>query len=251
MPGFKDTIMNVFAPTPEQAPVAPAAPANAGGDLQQAAPNVDQAANTAPNGVVPEQITPAEATPNSPLDEFKELWQNTPKDSENTPNQPVPLSADAVQKAVAKTNFSQAINAETMAAITAGGEGATEAFANAMNQVAQQVMVQATMVGSKLTEKTVADAMAAQAASLPELVRSQQVTSHLADTNPLFNDPAVKPVIEATQARLQLKYPTATPAQITEMTQNFITTMGEAFAPQAVVNGGDEAGTDWDAYMNT
>lgn len=247
----KSTIMNLFAPAvePMQAPAAQPAP-NAGGDLLQAQPNVAPAPNTAPNGVVPAQVVPAEAAPHSPLDDFKNLWENAPNNSESTPNQPVPLDAAQVQKAVANTNFAAGITPETLAAITAGGEGAGEAFMNAMNSMARDVMVQSTMVGNKLTEKAVADAIAAQQASLPELVRSQQATSHLVDTNPLFTNPAIAPVVEATQAQLLQKYPNATPAEITTMTQNYITQMGAAFAPAEVVNGA-EAGTDWEAFMNT
>lgn len=246
----KSTIMNMFAPAQPNLVPAPAPAPNAGGDLQQAAPNVQQAPNTAPNGVVPSQVAPAAAVPHSPLDDYKELWQNAPTNSENTPNQPVPLDAAQIQKAVANTNFASGITPETLAAITAGGDGAGEAFMNAMNAMARDVMVQSTMVGNKLTEKAVADAIAAQSASLPALLRSQQASSHLADTNPLFTNPAIAPVIEATQAQLLQKYPNATPSELTTMTQNYITQMGAAFAPQPVVNGAD-AGTDWDAFMNT
>ena len=249
MSGIKSTIMNMFAPAVAPMQAAPVPAANAGGDLQQAQPNVAQAPNTAPNGVVPATVPPAEALPNSPLDEFKELWQTAPTNSENTPNAPVALTAEAVQKAVANTNFASGVTPEVLAAITAGGDGAAKAFMDAINSSAQQVMVQSTMVNNKLTEKAVADAMVAQQASLPALLRSQQASSHLADTNPLFTNPAIAPVVEATQAQLLQKYPSATPAEITTMTQNYITEMGAAFAPAPAVSGAD-AGTDWDKFMN-
>jgi len=111
-------------------------------------------------------------------------------------------------------------------------------------------MVQSTMVNNKVTEQAVERALTAHKATLPDMLRSGLVSDHAKNSNPLFDNPAVKPVIEATQERLLQKFPNATPAEITEMTQRFIMAMGQEFTPKDVVNDNSAGETDWDAFMD-
>lgn len=239
-------------------PAQPAQPAAAipavappGNIPDKATPSVPQPAGNEPNGVVPEQVPAvAPVVPDSPLAEFSKLWDTAPVDPNKPSTTPAPLDTAAVQKAVAKTDFSTSITPETLTAIAAGGEDAQKAFATAMNQVAQQVMVQSISVNDKLTQKAIKDAMTANQASMQEQVRSLAAHDHLNTTNPLFSNPAVKPVIEATQAQLLLKFPNATAAEITTMTQNYIVEMGKTFAPVETIN--DNSGldqTDWSKFV--
>ena len=239
-------------PAPEQQPAPQAQP------QQQPAPpgNIppQQVVAEPGNPTAPVQQPAAPVTPevvdNSPLAEFKGLWEDNPKkEGDPAPNESAALKAEDVQKIVAKTDFSQAITPETLAAINAGGEDAAKAFAQAMNAVAQQVMVQSTMVNNKLTEQAVERALEAHKATLPGMLRSGLVSDHAKNSNPLFANPAIKPVIEATQSQLLSKYPNATPAEITEMTQNYIIQMGAMFAPKDVVNDNAVGETDWDKFM--
>lgn len=186
----------------------------------------------------------------SPLAEFATLWQNEPTKEGEQPVAPPELTAESLQKVMAKADFSKAITQENLAAITAGGEGAAKALMETLTAVAQQSMVQSTLINSKLTEQAVQRERDKFSASLPELLRSQAAADHLKSTNPLFTDPAIKPVIEATQAQLLQKFPNATHAEITTMTEKFVIAMGESFAPKAVVNDNSDTGTDWDKFMN-
>jgi hypothetical protein len=240
---------NTPAPAPGADPAAPLAPAPVTPPGSTIPAPVDPAAPG--QGVVPgSAAVPAAATePESPLDTFKDLWQPVPVDP-NSPAPPTPaapLTAEQVQTAVSKASFTQAVTPEQMQAIGQGGEAAQQAFSAAMNSVAQQVMVQSTMVNNKLTEKAVATALAAQSAELPQMLREQQSTAHLNDTSKLFSNPAIQPVVQATQSQLLQKFPNATPAEITQMTQDYITAMGEQFAPKPASNPG-ESTTDWDLF---
>lgn len=186
--------------------------------------------------------------PDSPLDQFKNLWETVPLD----PNNPAvveqkPLTAEAVQEVMKNANFTPQITDEQRAAITAGGEGATEAFNAALNSVAQQVMVQSTLVGNKLNENQIKQAIEKHMSTLPEMLRLQSSTQHLKDSNPLFDNPAIKPVIAATQAQLLQKFPNATDAEITTMAQEFVVAMGESFNP-AVTSDVPE-GEDWTKFV--
>lgn len=254
--GIFDTIFGTNQPAPESAPTQqiqqpapvpgqPTPPGNIPTPQVVVDPNNPTAPVVPVTPVVPEQID------ESPLAEFSSLWDTKPTvEDPNAPAAAVPLTAEAVQKVVAKTDFSKVITPESMAAITAGGEGAAEAFAQAMNAVAQQVMVQSTMVGNKLTEQAVTKAREDFAASLPELLRKQASTDHLRSANPLFTNPAVKPVMEAVQSQLLHKFPNATNAEITSMSEKYIMAMGEQFAPKEVINDNSAAGTDWDKFMD-
>jgi hypothetical protein len=240
--GMFDIFTNT-APTNAAPPAAPAGPPGV-----NIPPPADPAAPG--QGVVPASATvpaPAPAVPDSPLSPYKDLWEPVPVDPNSpTPPAPTELTAEAVQTAVAKANFSQAITPEQLTAIGQGGEAAQTAFSEALNAVAQQVMVQSTMVNNKLTEKAVATALEAQSAEIPQLLRKQASTAHLNDTSELFSNPAIQPVVQATQTQLLQKFPNATPAEITQMTQDYIKAMGEQFAPKPPSDPNEQ---NWDTFL--
>lgn len=247
-------IFSSSTPAPEAAPVA--APVAAVPGQLTPAPgqpgNIAPLTGVAPDGqvaAVPAAIVPVETqVPDSPLDPFKTLWEDVPIDP-NAPVEtaPVELTAEAVQKVMEGANFVPQITDDQRAAIVAGGEGAQEAFNAALNSVAQQVMTQATLVGNKLSERQIQVAIDKHMATIPELLRKQGSTEHLRTTNPIFENPAVKPIIDATQAQLLQKFPQASHAEITKMTQDFILAMGESFAPptETLVPGE----TDWGSFL--
>lgn len=247
------SILDIF-----RTPPAPAVPATPAVPAQQAP--AAPAGTPAPPGNIPDQqvvatpgngVVPVPQKDESPLAEFNTLWDTDPNKGDDAPAAPTPLDPEAVRKAVAKTDFSNVVTPDHLTAIAAGGEEAQAAFAQAMNAVAQQVMVQSTMVNNKLTEQAVERAIQSHTAGLPEMLRSQAASDHLKTANPLFSNPAVKPVIEATQTALLQKFPNATAAELTEMTQNYIVAMGESFAPAVVVNDGGLQETDWEAYLTS
>lgn len=251
------SIFDIFKSAPEQpAPTQPAQPQQPAPPGNIPTPPVDptqQSQVTGANGVVP--AVPAQPTEsqtpkdNSPLAEFSNLWETNPnQDPQATPTQE--LTPEAVQQAVSKADFTSVITQDNLAAIAAGGEEAQQAFASSLNAVAKQVLTQSTLVNNKLTEKAVQTAISAAEARIPELLRGQAASDHLKTANPLFSNPAVKPVIEATQTQLLQKFPNATAAELTKMTNDYILAMGEAFAPKQAVNDASGAGTtDWEAFL--
>lgn len=230
-------------PAPDNQGGIPAEPTVAVDPANPTTPVTDPAANPAP--------APA-ADPNavkSPLDQFTKLWENVPNKDDKSNVAPVPLTAEQLQKVMAKIDFSSSVTPEQLAAIQTGGDEATAALPAILNAALQQSMVQTTLINNKLTEKAVADAMAKQAAALPAQLRSQRASDHLNTTNPIFSHPAVKPVMEATQAKLMVQHPNATDAELTQMTQDFILAMGQAIAPSQVVNDNGVDSTDWEKFM--
>ena len=230
----------IFGAKPEATPTAPvAAPA--------AVPPAQGNIPAAPT-VLAEPANPtAPQIPASPLDQFSTLWENDPtKQAEGEVAKP--LTAEQIQTAMGKADFTESMDPNLLAAITAGGEDATQALPQILNAMARQVMTQSTLVNNKLTERAVAAAVEQQQAALPALLRQQQATDHLKTSNPLFDNPAIKPVMEAARDQLLLKHPNATTAEITTMTHNFVTAMGESFAPAPVVTKSADD-VDWNKYL--
>lgn len=238
------SISNLFGgtPTPDAAPAQPAQPAPAQpGNLPPAAP----ADPTKVPGTTPNDGTPT----NSPLDQFKDLWE--PVKNEAGDQTPVELDAAKVSEAMSKADFSNVLNQENLSAIAQGGEPAMKAFQDSLNAVARQVMTQSTLISNKMIEQAVAKATKEQQAKLPDLLKRQSLKENLADSNPLFNNPAVKPVIEAVQSQLAAKYPNATTTELAKMATDFVTVMGEQFAPKKTEQnpkGVDQ--TDWSAFLD-
>lgn len=237
------------APKPGDAPppLVPAVPDNQGNI--PAAPTV-----VAEPGNVTAPITPAPAPQDdSPLAQFAKLWEPVPvdKDAPKPPASPTQMNVEDLQKVVAKVDFSQHITPENLTAITEGGEGAAAAFTEALNAVARQVLVQSTLVNNKVTEQAVAAATKAAEDNIPALLRSQSTSASLKDSNPLFTNPAIKPVIEATQTQLLAKFPNATPAEINKMTEEFVLGMGEHFAPKVTPASDGSSSTDFSNFLET
>jgi hypothetical protein len=233
--------------TAEPAPAAPAqVPPNQGNIPAVPAVPVDPN-----NPAVPAVPPTTEAVPDSPLAEFSKLWEPVPVDpNAPKPEEPAaPLNAEQLQKAVGKIDFSSSITPETLEAISGGGEGAAAAFVTAMNTMAQQTIVQSTLINNKVTEQAVAAATKSAEANIPTLLREQASSDHLKTANPLFTDPAVKPVIEATRNQLLTKFPNATNVEITQMTEDYILAMGNAFAPAPAADPNEVQGTDFSTFI--
>lgn len=169
----------------------------------------------------------------SPLDSFKDLWQPNKTEEETnsdlSTDDQLQVTPELLQKSLENVNFSAALDEDTLTAISEGGENATKAFAKAMTGVAKQTMMQSILIANKITEQRIEKAKEEYAKNLPKDIRSQTTAFNTAQQHPIFKDPALQPVVEATQSQLLQKYPHATPAEITEMTVNYFTSMGKLF----------------------
>lgn len=235
------------APTPAApAPVQPGNLPDRGGAPAPATPGTEV------NGVVPAPVVAGPEVPDSPLAQFEKFWDTVPNEEGNSAT-PVQLDQAKLQEVISKADFTGGITPEDLAAVTAGGEGAAAAFTKALNTVAQQVILQSTMASNKMQEQSINAAITKQAASIPELIRAQSASNTLQAANPLFSNPAVKPIIEAMQVQLLAKNPNATPAEVTTMAQDFVSALGESFAPKAVIPAGQPGAqvdtTDWTKFL--
>ena len=227
-------------------PVVPSVPAEPGN-----LPPAGEVSPVAPIGEPAPAPTPVAPVDDSPLAAFNTLWDDVPN-KEGEPKSPVQtLDPVKLQEVIAKSDFSQSVSQENLAAIQAGGDEAATAFASSMNQVAQTVMNQSLLASNKMIEQAVERVNQTWEAKLPEILKKQNLNESLISSDPLFKNPAIKPIMEATQQQLASKYPTATVAELKTMTQDYIKAMGEAFSPKPVTPASKQNETDWDAYMTS
>lgn len=187
---------------------------------------------TAPEGV-PGNIDPAAPkTPESPLDQFKDLWQNDPN-AENK-NAPINFNVDQTKlmEAASKVDFTKILKQEDLQAISAGGEGAVAAFAKSLNSVAQSVYAQNAMATSKIVEAAVAQAQDRFASQIPDMVKKQNLSNSLREENPALSHPAAAPILTALENQLTVKYPNATGSEIKKMATDYLSSFATAASPK-------------------
>lgn len=255
--GIMSMFQNVFSggnqPTP--APNANPNPPTPG-NIPDGTPNSGGTPNgAAPNGVLPNpdpNAKPAEATP---FADFAELWQPVKTD----PNAPAPQSGvfgeidpKKFQEAAGKIDFGKVVSPEMLAAISAGGEGAQQAFVTAMNKIAQGVYAQSAFATTKIVEQALNKSKESFLSELPTHIKKQTVTDSLRAENPIFNNPAVAPIISALEAQMTVKYPNATAPEITAMARQYVEQLGTSFAPKPKAESSAKKGkgeTDWSTFL--
>jgi len=249
---IKASIMSMF----NGATTAPVTPATPGATTGPATPgNIPANTSTtgvvtdgaAPNGVLPG--TPTE--PATPLEEFKDLWQPVVVDP-NAPAKPDgsfgEVDPKKLMEAASKIDFTKIATPEMMTAISAGGEAATQAMLQLVNKVAQQGYAQSSYAATKIAELASKRTREAILAELPAHITKNSVNSDLLQENPIFTNPAVQPLLTAVQAQMQVKYPTATPAELKAQTKRYIESLGLSIAPKPAATAAQKASaaeTDW------
>ena len=231
---------------PEQQQPAPVIPGNLPATPPSGAANTS---GTAANGAVPANANEQNNNDDSPLAKFQNMWE--PVTNTEGQQESKPLDVKQLQELVKQADFSKVLDPNSLKAISEGGEGAIAAFQQSLNAVAQQVLLQSTLANDKMIESKVASALNAHKSELPNLIRNQATHNEMNLKNPIFKDPAVKPVIEAVTHQLAAKNPDATPFELVEMANNFVTAMSEAFAPKQQHQQNSKADIDWDSFMNS
>lgn len=209
--------------------------------------NTQQTTQTSPNGVIPEG-----GGEKSPVEKFANIWE-TPKIDPNDPNKPAaPITAEQMQEAAGKIDFTRVLDQATLSKISAGGEDAVQAFATSLNKVAQTVFGQSAYAATKILEQGITQAEDRFAARLPTLINQQSSKDRLIQENQAFNSPAVKPIFDMVHSQLTSKFPNATSQEISDMTKEMLAATGSAFNPAAKVSATDtksKQAEDWSSYM--
>jgi hypothetical protein len=219
------------------------------------APTNNPAANPPP------AMTPDPAAPNAPagsgdgpdtptLQKYEKLFEPQ-KPDENAGAQNQGIDPQAIMQAAAKVDFRKAIPQEALAKIAAGGEDAVEAFAMAMNAVAQQTYAQSAVTAAKLAEKLVQQAQDNAMGSMPEFMRRQRASEAILESNPGFANPAVQPLVNMVSEQLMQKFPKASPKEIQTMAMEHLSGMAALINPgKPAASAKTGQGEDWEKYFS-
>lgn len=241
---------------PQVQPPAPVpAPTNDPRRNNPAATQTAQTPATDANGVVPPGGADADPGTASPLDKYKELWQPNETDPNAANPQQQSVDPAKLMEAARKVDFSSALNQETLAKVAAGGDEAIKALLESFNSFGQQVYGQSAVTTARIVEQAVAQARDQFISEVPNVINKQGARAKVFDDNPAFKHPAIAPMIEAQVQQLSLKFPKASPAELTSMAREHLQAMANLISPpkaDASAQGktGDQ-GVDWDSYMSS
>lgn len=210
----------------DPAPAQPAAPT--GQPVTPAATSIPpaggvpapQGPGTAPNGTIPAPVN--NPTVAAPLDEFKDLWNTDP--NSKSPDDPRifgQVNGDALLNTAKQMDFAKDITPEDLAAISAGGETASQALLKIVNAVQQRGYAQSTYAATQLIEQAIEKASARFQTQIPQMLRNQN-TQNLIKEDPVMSHPAAQPLINSLVNQFQVKFPEASPAQLQEYARSYL-----------------------------
>lgn len=246
-------MQNLFGklmPTNASAPVAAATPTTPG---NIPAANLNPADSSNPNTPAASTEAMNKGTEVSQLDQFKDLWNtdpNAPKPADTSIFAKV--TPESMQTSAKKNDFMKTVTPEQMAAINAGGEGATAAMLSVMQGMAQKGFGDSAFTATKLIEQALAKQQENFMAALPGIIKSQTVTENLRTSNPIFSHPAAAPVLDVFKQQLLVKHPNASAAEIQTMANSFLESFANAANPPkqtAAQKAASANEVDWDSFL--
>lgn len=195
---------------------------------------------TATNGVIPpngmnpnpqvgEQNESTGKKDESPLDSFKDLWNNTDTKKDDS-EKPILSSIDPKQviDAAGKVNFANVLNKDDLALVSQGGEEAVKAMARSLNAVAQAVYAQNTVSQAQIVQQAIDQLETKIGKTLPESIRRNMIDTAIAEENPAYSHPAAQPMVKLITEQMATKYPNATPAELAKMAKDYFNNSFEA-----------------------
>ena len=213
-------------------------------------PAVNNNPAMASNPTVPAASMEVSNISQSPLDQFKDVWQTDP-------NAVAPeamfagVTQQSLQTSAKKNDFTKVVTPELMSAIAAGGEGAIQATLQAMNAMTQKGFGDSAFATTKIIEQALEKQQAKFEAMLPNLIKSHNVGESLQASNPIFSHPASAPVLEMFKTQAIQKYPNASAAEIQKMASDYLVafaSVGNPVKPTASQARELKNATDWSTF---
>jgi len=180
--------------------------------------------NTIPNNKTPQSDGSNPAIPKagegdkSPLAEYSKLWEA----KETSPKSFVPeinIDPAKISESASKVDFTKAINPELIAKASSGD---MNAMMQVINQSAQAALAQSIGATAEITKQ----ALQQQAKKFneefaPEMLRRNAISQNLQDNNPIFDNPAIKPVLKNIENQMATAYPQASPQEVTAKAKEY------------------------------
>jgi hypothetical protein len=224
-------IFNPAAPAAPQTPTPTPTPA--------AAPTQNPAIPPAAGVIVPNQdpfskstvANPAPPT-TAPLDIYNDLYKIDPNRKEEDPNAPyITYDEKALNEKIGAMEFLGGEQLAELATKAAGGDAA--ALITLLNETARASYSQGAKLSANISNRAALASAQQVRGQLPTEMRSQLASSELNQLNPALSHPAMEKHAQSTLAAFEQKYPTATPAELAKMTNDFFSTAFKAINPPA------------------
>lgn len=220
----------------------PTMPGPSGVQNPGALPGTQNSSVTAVNGVVP---VSAPAPAPSLMEGFKDVWQTVPDDpTKKDTSAFANLDPAKVMESAKNVDFTKVLTPDLLAKIAAGGQEAVVALSQAMQLTSQDVYGRGAITTAKIVEQALEKQRKDFEAALPNLVRQHAVTDSLRHENPMLNDPAIQPMVQALQHMLTMKHPNASSAEIKKNVNEYFDALGAAFAPKTPQSEAAKKGSD-------
>ena len=247
---------NLFGGTPAQAPVQNQMPQP--GNLPAQQTQAMQAAPTNPN-------TPASSDPQAGqqtaqtgaapegLDKFNDLWKPVESPAGDANNTAFNVDPKQLMAAAQKIDFTKVIQPAQLQAIAQGGDAAVQAFAGALNQVAQTVYAQSAHATSKIVEQAINRSQDAMRNEMPQQIKRLNVSESLRADNPALSHPAAAPILGALEQQITQKFPNASSAEISRMATEYLSSFAGAMQKPQAQNQTQQQNskeTDWNSYLS-
>lgn len=227
--------MNVFDMFRPQQQAAPAAQPNA------PVPNMGPSGTgpLAPTGDATQQQNQnqqqqQQQEPKSPLADFTDFWKDTPlADGEQAqpnwddPSSIVPgmkIDPKKMFEAAQRIDFAKVMPAEKVKAALAGD---AVAFGDCMNAVVHSAYANMAMSTSRIVEASLKQMAPKLFAALPSHIRKHVVSDTVNTDNPIFQDPAVAPMLEMVKSQMQMKFPKASAKEISDKAKQYVSGFAE------------------------
>lgn len=185
----------------------------------------------------------------SPLEELEELFNNATTETPN-PNDPnaqqpqqddpnAPLfdlnNVDKVRDILQKQNFVSGENVQDLMQKAMGGDG--EAMMNLLNTVARNTMVENARFNGAMGNQMAAEIISRIEKQLPNKLREYRTQETVGSANELYQNRAVRPIVDSLRQQFMQKYPDATPQQVSQAVDKaFSTLVTEASKSFAAAN---------------
>jgi hypothetical protein len=244
-------LSNLFGggtPVANPAGTAPAIPQQ--GNLP-AAPTPGMA--SAPGNPNTPAASPADPNPAAPLeglDKFTDIWKPVESPAGAAPDAMFNVKPEQLMEAAKKLDFTKVIQPQQLQAIAQGGDGAVQAFAQALNTVAQTVYAQNAHATTKIVEQAVNQAKESMRTELPQHIKLQSVSDQLGTSNPALAHPAAAPIIGALKQQLTMKFPQASASEIASMANDYMTSFAQTMQPKTQA-AAQPAEMNWDQWAGS
>lgn len=164
----------------------------------------------------------------NPMDQFVDIFKAS--DSANLTSISDPLfdiNEDALRSSIANMPV---LDSPEIRQLKESAKTNPEAMEQLLDAVAKNSLLHSMKSATTIAERAaqiMAERIQKQIPASLTTLQSQQAL----EVNPVFSNPAIKPVVDAIRANIQDKMPNATPAQIAQKTQEYLTGLSQLVAP--------------------